>query len=201
MPNGVRETRHGHSEHWELTSVETAEKILGHSQPWSGFTLYQIDLRAAVLFTLYSNESFLQSNRSYIDYIFKRKSMSVPNVCVSLVSHLREKGSELSLQRRWTCQVNLLNVHPPREKPGRHVNAMNLHGKLCKQLQPFSVSKRETESVGATFEQMGVSHLSVVFLQSGCTTLFICNSCKFRLQCEVPHSYLCVKAPLAGLGE
>lgn len=30
-------------------------------------------------------------------------------------------------------------------------------------------------------------------------SLFICSSCKSRLQCEVPHSYLCVKAPLAGL--
>lgn len=30
-------------------------------------------------------------------------------------------------------------------------------------------------------------------------SLFICGSCKFRLQCEEPHSYLCVKAPLAGL--
>lgn len=29
--------------------------------------------------------------------------------------------------------------------------------------------------------------------------LFICGSCDFRLQCELLHSYLCVKAPLAGL--
>lgn len=59
--------------------------------------------------------------------------------------------------------------------------------------------ERETESVGAVFEQMGVSHFCVVLLPSGYSSLFICGSCKFRLQCQVPHSYLCVKASLAGL--
>lgn len=53
---------------------------------------------------------------------------------------------------------------------------------------------------GAVFKLMGVSHFSVVFLLSGYTSLFICGSCKLRLQREVPHSYLCVKAPLAALG-
>lgn len=43
MPNGAKETRHEHSEHWELTSVETAARILGHSQPGSGFTPWQTD--------------------------------------------------------------------------------------------------------------------------------------------------------------
>lgn len=57
----------------------------------------------------------------------------------------------------------------------------------------------KTESVTAVCARMGVSHPSVVFLLSGCTSLFICRSCKFRLQCEVPHSYLCVKASLAGV--
>lgn len=32
-----------------------------------------------------------------------------------------------------------------------------------------------------------------------CTSLFICSSCKFRLQCELLHSYLLMEAPLAGL--
>lgn len=45
----------------------------------------------------------------------------------------------------------------------------------------------ETESV---LEQMGVSRLTVVFLLSGCTNLFMCSSCKFRLQCEPLHSSL-----------
>lgn len=40
---------------------------------------------------------------------------------------------------------------------------------------------------------MGVSHFSLVFLLSGCTSLFICSSiCNVRLHSEVPHSYLCV---------
>lgn len=56
MPNGAEETRHGQrhgqSERWKQTSAETAERILGRSQPGSYFTLHQIDFR-----TLYSNES------------------------------------------------------------------------------------------------------------------------------------------------
>lgn len=63
----------------------------------------------------------------------------------------------------------------------------------------FSGSKRETKSVRTVLEQMGVSCFSVVFLLSGCTRLFLGCSCKFRLQCEELHSYLCMKAPLAGL--
>ncbi len=43
MPNGATETTHEHSEHWELASVETAEWILGHAQPGSGFTPRQTD--------------------------------------------------------------------------------------------------------------------------------------------------------------
>lgn len=46
----------------------------------------------------------------------------------------------------------------------------------------------------AVFEQKGVSHLSVVLLLSGRCSLFICGSCKSRLQREVLHSYLCVKS-------
>lgn len=46
----------------------------------------------------------------------------------------------------------------------------------------------------AVFEQMGVSCLSVVLLLSGRSSLFICDSCKSRLQYEVLHSYLCVKS-------
>lgn len=43
MPNGARETRHEHTEHWEPTSMEAAERILGHSQLECGFTTQQTD--------------------------------------------------------------------------------------------------------------------------------------------------------------
>lgn len=46
---------------------------------------------------------------------------------------------------------------------------------------------------------MGVSHVSAVPSLSVHGSLFECGSCKFRLQRDVPHSYLCVKAALAGL--
>lgn len=97
------------------------------------------------------------------------------------------KGGEHIKLTCWT--------QPQREKPGHYVNTMDLHCVLRYQLQNINVGKRETESVKVVCDQMGVSHFSDVFLLSG---LFICSSCKLRLQCNMLLSYLCVKANLAG---
>lgn len=63
-------------------------------------------------------------------------------------------------------RVNLLNMQPRREKKAEPPCKCKF---ACHALVPaagFNVLKGETESIGVLFEQMGVSHISVVFLPS-----------------------------------
>lgn len=91
MPNGARETKHSeHSEHWELTSAETAERIVGHSKPGSGLQccLHYIQM--------FSCSRQIEKNTLYIK-----------NVCMILcVSITRD-----SLQRKGQWIETLMEAH------------------------------------------------------------------------------------------